>query len=146
MENKNQVLLSEPPPPGWKIIKVYLGLDGKAYTMIEKIEEKDFKWYWKKFRSEEKYDFIPGWNMCKWFVLIDFYRWFAKELNGDWVPNWKYVVEDKYHIYKNYETNEYYYCFSNVADSHFGIIFSKEAVQKALKILPREFLDKLFQV
>ncbi len=146
MENKNQVLLSEPPPPGWKIIKVYLGLDGKAYTMIEKIEEKDFKWYWKKFRSEEKYDFIPGWNMCKWFVLIDFYRWFAKELNGDWKPDWEDKWEKKWNIYYDYIINRCCDGWTTPTNFSFGIVFSEEAVQKALKILPREFLDKLFQV
>jgi hypothetical protein len=135
-----------PLPEGWRITRVWFGTDGNVHTAIEKIKEKDFEWYWGKFYIESSCNVDKQWKLVRWFVLIDFYRWFSKELNGEWKPDWESENQLKYIIYyswdeKKYITDCYYH-----SDYSFGISFSEKAVQKALKILPKEFLDKLFQV
>jgi hypothetical protein len=148
MEMTGQIIINA--PDGYEITKVEIA-DGKAYASIEKIEEKkDFDWYWEKFYNGLSYNIESQWKLNRWPILMEFYRWFAKELNGDWKPDWKDEKQLKWYIYYDYswtrENNRYLYGSLLCFDSHFGISFQEEAVQKALKILPKEFLDKLFQI
>ncbi|MFA5300674.1 MAG: hypothetical protein WC389_21000 [Lutibacter sp.] len=135
------------PKSGYKITKSEI-IDGQVHTTIEKIEEKkDFDWYWNQY-FEENLNGVPkiNFNKCGWATLIDFYRWFAKELNGDWEPDWEYAHQYKFYIEFIHGKKKYASGNFSALDSSFGIVFSEEAVHKAFKILPKEFLDKLFQI
>ncbi|MFA5153400.1 MAG: hypothetical protein WC554_12625 [Clostridia bacterium] len=141
MKNEIKVI----PPDGFKVVCVNV-VNNEITATIEKIED-DFGKYWKRYCQEIHYIHeATCWEAHLWFVLIDFYRWFAKELNGDWKPDWKNRNDDNYCIYYNFRTRVYEATNFSNTNICFNIYFSQESVEKALKILPKEFLDKLFQI
>ena len=134
-------------PEGYKMTSFTNDLlNGKIIITIEMIKD-DFGKYWKRFWFE-RYNIIDyqSFDYYDWEVLILFYHWFAKELNGDWKPDWSNGKYDKFHIYYFFNTKTHGATSSNYNTGCFNIHFSEEAAEKALKILPKEFLDKLFQI
>ena len=83
-------------PEGYKMTSFTNDLsNGKVTITIEKIED-GFGKYWKRFWFE-RYNILyhKSFDYYDWEVLIDFYRWLAKELNGDWKPDWKSKSQKK---------------------------------------------------
>ncbi|MCK9273345.1 hypothetical protein M0P65_07455 [Candidatus Gracilibacteria bacterium] len=134
------------PPDGFRIVSVNL-FNNEITATIEKKKEDDFGKYWKRCWFE-RYNIInyKSFDYYDWEVLINFYRWFAKELNGDWKPNWKCETQKKYCICYDYDFGKYEIDCKYSHSISFGITFSKETAEKALEICPKEFLDKLFQI
>jgi hypothetical protein len=139
-------------PDGYKITSFINDISngkitGKITITIEKIDIIEFENYWEKYSNNGfSHILTEKWQMYGWHILIDFYRWFAKELNGDWEPDWKSESQGKYYIIYNHSSSGGYEANKEFFYSYSGIVFSGDAVEKALQILPTEFLDKLFQI
>lgn len=133
--------------PDGKSGKITEGDDGIRITWIDEVNQ--FKEYVQRYRNEKAPMVAPylyPWSIIRldptqWHIQDKFglLQMIADDLNGAWEANWVDQAQAKYAVSYDYSDN----VIGPMMWYHVQIptiVFSKEAVQKAVEIIPPEFI------
>jgi hypothetical protein len=152
MENEKRISIT--PPEGYEIDK-----EKSTFTEIifkKKEQQQNLVYWWKKYVNTIGTIVSRSWfeshllgdkawiYQTPWFILIDFYRWLAEQLNEGWKPDWGSFTE-KFMI--KYHSGAFHIEQSETINTAFGIVFKdSQKARQAYDILGEDLLKKIFQV